>query len=338
MRITREDLEKWTGEVPPVNLEDHAITVLENLAEKYFYDKRTTANAELKDVINQIESLKAQLPDNYKPEEWKDIELYSMHEKVRAAEEHNNKIIDAKLFVEEFDEKQKEVSRKYDLEKNERLDEDKTRLAEIEEEMNILKLEISSIKGKQVEAIGTIEKERKNALDTLDNILEGRKEFLAATKIMPVDELKAEAKKAEEMKGYLNLAENLKKLEKDEIGKEAEAKRLDKVVEILRKKPADLLSKVQMPIKGLGINEDMQVTIDGLPIANLSTSRQITLAIEIARVTSGELKTICIDRFETLDAEHKKIFMDEISKDDFQYFVTEVTDGPLKVTSMKGSQ
>ncbi|OFW61919.1 MAG: hypothetical protein A2Z35_04940 [Actinobacteria bacterium RBG_19FT_COMBO_36_27] len=338
MRITREDLEKWTGEVPPVNLEDHAIMVLEYLAEKYFYDKRTTANAELKDVKNQIESLRAQLPDNYNPEEWKDIELYELHEKVRSAEEHNGKIIDAKLFVEEFNEKQKEVIRKYDLEKMHRLAQDETRLTEIQEEIDRLNLEISSIKGKQAEAIDNIEKERKAILDNLDNILNDKKEFLASVKTMPVDELKTEAKKAEEMKGYLNLAENLKKLEKDETGKEDEAKRLDKVVELLRKKPADLLSKVTMPIKGLGINDQMQVTIDDLPISNLSTSRQITLAIEIARVTSGELKTICIDRYETLDTEHQKIFMDEISKDDFQYFITEVTSGPLKVTSMKGSQ
>ncbi|MBN1366223.1 MAG: hypothetical protein JW976_15575, partial [Syntrophaceae bacterium] len=211
---------------------------------------------------------------------------------------------------------------------------DSERIQEINDEIARLKNELTVIKSKQEEAIKEIEKNRETEITAQAKKKIDKEEFLKNNKQIDDSELLAEAKKAEEMKGYLNLSDNLKRLENDEIAKEEEAKRLDKVVELLRKKPADLLSKVTMPIKGLGINDQMQVTIDDLPIANLSTSRQITLAIEIARVTSGELKVICIDRFETLDAEHRKIFMDEVLKDDFQYFVTEVTsDEKLKITT-----
>ncbi|MBA7541981.1 hypothetical protein ES705_34297 [subsurface metagenome] len=331
MRITEDQLREWTGEVPLVNLDNHAIKILEYLAEKYFYDKRTIANTELKDVTNQIDSLRTQLPDNYDPNKWKDVDLYSLHEKVRAAQDHNQRISEAQKFTGEFDIKQMNINQRYDLEKKNRIELDSLRVSEIENEMARLKEELASIKGKQSEALGQIELSREADLKSLDETMKERKDFLSISKIAPIDDLLAEAKRTEEMKSYLNISGNLKKLEKDQSIKEKEAKRLDKLVSFLRKKPAELLSKIKLPIKGLGINEEMQVSIDDLPIANLSTSRQITLAIEIARATSGELKLICIDRFETLDADRRKILFDEISKDDFQYFISEVLEGDLKV-------
>lgn len=333
MRITEDQLRKWTGEVPLVNLDNHAIKVLEYLAEKYFYDKRTIANTELKDVTNQIDSLRTQLPDNYDPDQWKDIDLYSLHEKVRVAQDHNQRISEAQKFIDEFAVKQVEINRKYDLDKKTRVEQDLLRVSEIEVEIARLKEELASIKGKQSEALGQIELSREADLKSLNETMKERKDFLSISKVAPVDDLLAEAKRTEEMKGYLNISGNLKKLDGGKSIKEKEAKRLDKLVNFLRKKPAELLSGIKLPIKGLSVNEEMQVSIDGLPIANLSTSRQITLAIEIARATSGKLKLICIDRYETLDQEHRKTLLDEISKDDFQYFISEVTSGNLKVTT-----
>jgi len=334
MRITEEQLRQWTGEVPLVNLDNHAIKVLEYLAEKYFYDKRTIANTELKDVTNQIDSLRTQLPDNYNSDQWKDIDLYSLHEKIRAAQDHNQRITDAQKFIDEFAVRQIEINRKYDLDKKTRVEQDLSRISEIEEEIARLKVEMASICGKQTEALNHIESSRGIELKSLDKIMKEMKDFLSVSKIAPIDDLLAEAKRTEEMKGYVSISGNLKKLEKDESVKEKEAKRLEKLVNFLRKKPAELLTGIKLPIKGLSVNEEMKVSIDGLPIANLSTSRQITLAIEIARATSGELKLICIDRFETLDADRRKTLFDEISKDDFQYFISEVTSGELKVTSL----
>jgi len=334
MRITEDQLREWIGEVPLVNLDNHAIKVLEYLAEKYFYDRRTIANTELKDTTNQIDSLRTQLPDNYNPDEWKDIDLYSLHEKVRTAQEHNQKISDTQKFTDEFDTKKMNINQRGDYEKKNRIDKDAQRISEIEDEMTKLKEEMASIKGRQTEALSQINLVTEDYLKSLNETMKEKKEFLSVSKVVPIDDLLTKAKRTEEMKGYLNISGNLKKLEKEESIKEKEAKRLDKLVDFLRKKPAELLAGIKLPIKGLSVNEKMQVSIDGLPIANLSTSRQITLAIEIARATSGELKIICIDRFETLDADRRKLLFDEISKDDFQYFISEVTEGELKVTSL----
>ena len=197
---------------------------------------------------------------------------------------------------------------------------------------------MASIKGRQSEAIRQIEVSRETDLKKLEEVMKETKNFLFMSIVAPIDDLLIEAKKAEEMKGYLNISGNLKKLEQDESIKEKEAKRFDQVVNILRKKPAELLAGIKLPVKGLGINDKMQITIDELPTANLATSRKIGLAVEIARATAGELGIICVDRFETLDAEHKELFYKEIEPDDFQYFISEVTSGNLKVTSVNSQQ
>lgn len=89
-----------------------------------------------------------------------------------------------------------------------------------------------------------------------------------------------------------------------------------------------------MPVKGLGVNDKMQITIDGLPIKNLSTSRQIKLALDIARATAGPLKLICIDRFESFSPKNQKTAIEEMKKDDYQYFVSTVSDDDMKVRVM----
>ncbi|MBA7560827.1 hypothetical protein ES695_20320 [Candidatus Atribacteria bacterium 1244-E10-H5-B2] len=294
MRLSEEQLKEWTGEIPPVDLEKHAIEILEYLAEKYFYDKRTITNTELKDIKNQIESLKAQLPDNYNPKEWENVELFTLHEKVRDAREHNSGIAAAKLFIEEFEEKQKDINRKYDLDKKNRIEEDAEAVKTIMDEISRLKSELVSIDSKQEEALKEIEKDRDAELKNQENIKKYKEQLIKENKPVEEEGLLAEAKKAEEMKGYLNLSGNLKKLEPKELEAEKEAVRLDKIVNGLRRKPAELLKGIELPVKGLGINDKMQLTIDELPINNLATSRKISLSVDIARNTSKELGAICV--------------------------------------------
>ena len=80
----------------------------------------------------------------------------------------------------------------------------------------------------------------------------------------------------------------------------------------------------------------MQITIDDLPITNLSTSRQIKLALDIARATAGPLKLICFDRFESLDDDQREMFLNEIADDGYQYFISQVTNGDMTVETLEG--
>jgi len=124
------------------------------------------------------------------------------------------------------------------------------------------------------------------------------------------------------MKGYIHLHDNLRRLEKELEDKNTRAALLDRNVNLARRLPAKLLAETELPVAGLGINENMQLTIDGLPIRNLSTGRQIKLALDIARATAGPLKLICIDRFESLDPINQELFFQEVEGDGYQYFIS----------------
>jgi DNA repair exonuclease SbcCD ATPase subunit len=99
--------------------------------------------------------------------------------------------------------------------------------------------------------------------------------------------------------------------------------------------PRRILSEMKMPIKGLEIKGD-EILINSVSIDKLSTSEQMRISVEIARALSGELKVICIDRYESLDAKSRKLFEAEARDDNFEYFFTVVnqdpdSDGALKL-------
>jgi len=66
------------------------------------------------------------------------------------------------------------------------------------------------------------------------------------------------------------------------------------------------------------------VTVDGIPIGDLSTEEQIKVTLAIARAMAKELPLVCIDGVERLDDEHFAEFTKQAASDGFQYFVTRV--------------
>ncbi len=95
--------------------------------------------------------------------------------------------------------------------------------------------------------------------------------------------------------------------------------------------PALLWSRLEgTPLGGLDVKmEGQRITVGGVDIDGLSSSEQIRLAVRIARATAGALKVICVDGIEALDPKVRSTFYKEAAADDFQYFVTEVTEGEL---------
>ena len=105
--------------------------------------------------------------------------------------------------------------------------------------------------------------------------------------------------------------------------------------------PKKLLAEIKLPIEGLEIDGD-RILIKGVPIDKMCDSDQIKFSIEIAEALAGDLDAICIDRFETLEEKNRLEFLELASKPHsqtgkrFQYFITEVTSGDLKVESQNG--
>lgn len=208
-------------------------------------------------------------------------------------------------------------------------------LKNIDESMVAVK--IQSLNNEHAIELKNIEEKRQSEKEEVARKANSAQSFLDARTAVEIEPLEEKAQKAEKMKGYIPLYDQMRNLQTSLQEKQDRAFRLNECVEIARRKPAELLQQVKLPVAGLGINDEMQLTIDGLPISNLSTSRQIKLALDIARATAGPLKLICFDRFESLDTDQRDIFLKEIAQDDYQYFISQVTNGDIKVETLEGS-
>jgi len=198
------------------------------------------------------------------------------------------------------------------------------------------KLKISGLKSALWKPSGGLKQltsklKRKKAIREVERKAQKAQEYLDEVEEKDIEPLQQKAEKAESMKSFVPLVDNLHRAQDKLNKKQQVASWLNECVTIARQKPAELLTGLEMPVKGLGINKQMQITIDGLPIKNLSTSRQIRLALDIAKATSGKLKLICVDRFESLDPEVQNEFFNEIAGDEYQYFISQVAVGDLKV-------
>lgn len=373
IRVTEENLLEWFDEIPPVNLNQHAIGVLGYLAEKYFYDKRAIANGEVKECNNETRALFEQLPDNYDGDQWRTVNIGELWSKVQEGQKVNNFRSQAQIVIDGLEDKIRSIDNRFDLQIKEQgellefkvekarksVESDKQSIrdsiASIESEITamedeikrlregiqscknriILKendlknidegtvaVKIQSLNNEHAIELKNIEEKRKEEIAQAQTKAKNAQCYLDAKPEIDIKPLEDNAKDAEKMKGFVPLYDNMRKLQASLKVKQEKAARLNECVELARRKPAELLQTIKMPIKGLGINDQMQITIDGLPITNLSTSRQIKLALDIARATAGPLHLICIDRFESFDAINQEAFFKEIEGDGYQYFIT----------------
>lgn len=105
--------------------------------------------------------------------------------------------------------------------------------------------------------------------------------------------------------------------------------------------PKKLLAEIKLPIDDLTIDGD-KILIGGVPLDKMADSAKIKISVEIAQALCGDLKVICIDRFETLEEKNRMEFLELAAKPHprtgvkYEYFITEVTKGDLKVDSQNG--
>ncbi len=94
--------------------------------------------------------------------------------------------------------------------------------------------------------------------------------------------------------------------------------RIDKAREL----PGELLKTAKMPIEGISVDAEGFIRINNTLIDGLSDGEKLELAMRIAKAQAGELKVICIDKFESLNPKAQTKLLEEMSSDEYQYFVT----------------
>jgi recombinational DNA repair ATPase RecF len=81
----------------------------------------------------------------------------------------------------------------------------------------------------------------------------------------------------------------------------------------------------------MALDDKKLVTINGRPIKDLSSSEKVQLALQVQKKLTGPLMVLGVDDLEKFDVEHQRELFQMARNDGFQWFVTRVGEGELKV-------
>lgn len=208
-------------------------------------------------------------------------------------------------------------------------------LAAVEEQKDIIAINNNKIATKEQELRSLDEKEEaeKVAVDEkVANEIEKEEirigkasSYLKENTQVDIEPLQAEADYVAEMVGYLRDWDRIIEI-RDGIlaSKQAYSSELTSKIEKARNLPGELLKTAKMPIDGISVDIDGRVRINGVLIDGLSDGEKISLAMRVAKAQCGELKLICMDKWESLDKIAQNKLLEEMTADEYQYFVTEV--------------
>jgi len=341
IKVTPENLKEWLLEIPPfIDCSKHGLQVCKDVVDVYF-TKRTDVNRRIKDLTGEVKGIKEKLPENYDPEAWRNVSLTEKYDAIKETIAKNDKIkahrarVDGLAVAIESLRNQAKVDIadiKQKTTDGKKTTEDK--IAELKMQITALESELAQADAVCVEKIKTTTEHYKALADTAEKGAEESKKYVAENPTMDIIPLETAHSEAEKMKSYVRTADDLKTKETEFSTKETEAQNLTNKIEYMRTKPQMLLAMAEMPIKGISVDGQGNVLVNSRPIINLSGGERIRFVMNIVRATAGELKIILINGFESLSPKSQEEFIEECSGDVFQYIITRVTDGNLKITAI----
>lgn len=298
LTITPEQLEQYTGEkLDGLDFSKHALEVIED-ARKFYYDRRTVANAEVTKKRKTLDELSAKLPADFDPAKFSEEQIKNLQEAIKRDEMELQRKKDNDAMIETLRSQEKNLN---------------DQVADYNEQIEVLKKKIEETNAKTKEVQAQIVRATEEEFDLSDeNTINISRETLE--KLESQRELVYASRQIESVRQELSEAVEA-------------AKKLDAVVANMTKEiPNKLMSEAELPVDGLTV-ADSDLLINGVSIDNLSSSEQLRFALNVVREINKTFKVICIDGIETLDSENFEAFLKEIELDDYQYFVTRVDGG-----------
>jgi len=107
--------------------------------------------------------------------------------------------------------------------------------------------------------------------------------------------------------------------------KKQEYETLTVKIDAIDAKKSEMLAKANMPIAGLGINED-GVTYTGIPFDQISSAEQLKVSLAIAMAANPQIRVIRIMDGSLLDGDNFKVIQEMADAKDYQVFVEKVDD------------
>ncbi|EPY6430856.1 AAA family ATPase [Clostridium sporogenes] len=209
----------------------------------------------------------------------------------------------------------------------------KNKVSRVDEQKDLISINENKIAAKKQEllSLDSLEQQEVIAVDEKitaeiekEQIRVGKAaEYLKQNEPEEIEPLQKQADEVAEMQSYLREWDRMVDIRDNKLAnKERYSATLTERIDKSRTLPADLLKKAKMPISGISVDSEGLIRINNTLIDGLSDGEKLELAMRIAKAQAGELKVICLDKFESLNPKAQKKLIEEMSSDEYQYFVT----------------
>lgn len=200
--------------------------------------------------------------------------------------------------------------------------------------------ELSSLEPLEKQEIQNIEDKKASAIENENLRVAKSAEYLKQNEPVQIEPLQEEAEKVADMQSYLRQWDMFIDIRDNKLSdKERESAVYTERIETARTLPTQLMKTAQMPVEGISVDANGLIRINDTLIDGLSDGEKLELAMKIAKAQCGDLKVICIDRFESLNEKVQAQLMADMKTDDYQYFVTLVQDtesGTFEIEKING--
>lgn len=240
----------------------------------------------------------------------------------------------SKQFDEALQRKIEKLKKDYEEAKAEKIREIDDRNAELKDDIANKKQEIAiqendlkAIDEKLDLKIASINQESKTSIAKQNAKFIEAEEFLAEHSILDDFEIKENIEHTKDMQSYLREWNEFQEIKnKDYKMAQKEYDELTEIIGKARKMPTVLLKKHKCPIDGIEIDDSGKLRINKTLIDGLSDGEKLELAFKVAMFMIGDLKLICLDRFETLNRKEQEYVIKICLENDLQAFATVVAD------------
>lgn len=290
----------------PVHFEEgtHALAVIDAVR-KQVYDDRTGTNRAVKEKDATINQFRLSMPDAPAGVTGSEADLLAEAEDLRTKKDSELERVRTKLDGIKAENQSKIDAIRAETQKKI----DDLRQAAVAE------VEAIQAKEKDIESKAGEQRER-----TIEKYNSSIAPINQAIEIIRADR-SAAAKRETALETIAKMEEELEFLQID-AGKQTDA------IRGLDQYKSDLLSA--LPIPGVEVI-DGEVYRDGIAFDRLNTAQQVWIAVEIAKLRSGDLGVCCVDGLELLDKAAFDEFRDRCLESGLQLFVSRVSDEAFEV-------
>lgn len=213
---------------------------------------------------------------------------------------------------------------------------------EVNEAKDIISINESKISAKEQELLGldelmdheyaAIDEKGVNAIETEKVRLGNAAKYLENNTLVDIEPLQARAEEVERMQSFLREYDKMVDIRDGLLERKIKiAADYTVKIEKARTLPTELLKTASMPIEGISVDANGLIRINGTLIDGLSDGEKLELSLIIAKAQCGELKLICLDRFESLNEKERINLINQMVNDDYQYILTSTESDELEI-------